>query len=89
MEQANERLKIAKTEHSAPSRKRQEGIERCQVSPSGGERAQGTSQRVVKKHARLTPSDTLCEKGKLLTDQRMEGMGNGKQTIPIQLIGRS
>jgi len=43
----------------------------------------------VKKHARLTPSDTLCEKGKLLTDQRMEGMGNGKKTIPIQLIGRS
>jgi hypothetical protein len=67
VEQANERLEIDKTEDSTPSRKRQERIGRCQVSPSGGERAQGTSQRVMKKHAWLTPGDTLREKGKLLT----------------------
>jgi hypothetical protein len=41
----------------------------------------------VKKHAWLTPSDALHEKGKLLTGHQMEGMGNGKKNIPIHVFG--
>jgi hypothetical protein len=82
-----DQIQVIPAPDGCPGGKRHEGVGWCQIHPGRGERAQRSSHRVVKKHAWLTPSDALHEKGKLLTGHQMEGMGNGKKNIPIHVFG--
>ena len=85
----DEHLQIGETQDSASSREHKKGVEWCQIGPSRGEGAETPGGRVVEEDPWFTPGKPLGHEGKLLTEERMEGMGDRKDQLSIRVIGCS
>jgi hypothetical protein len=66
-----------------------EGVGVGQVGPGGWDGAEVGRNGVTKEDARLAPGDALFNERELLAGERVEGMGDGENLYPIQVIGCS
>jgi hypothetical protein len=89
VQEVGEREQIGEAEESATGSEMTEGIGWREGGPGSRKGADLTGEGIEEEDPRFSPRPTLCEEGKLLVAEGMEGMSDGKADVVIQVIGCS
>jgi len=89
VQEVGEREQIGEAEESATGSEMTERIGWREGGPRSGKGADLTGEGVEKKDPGFSPGPALCEEGKLLVEEGMVGMDDGKADFVLRVIGCS
>lgn len=89
VQEIGKREQIGEAEDGATGSEMTERIGGSEGGPSSGKGANLTGEGIAEEDTRFSPGPALCQQGKLLIEERMEGMRDGEEALTIQVIGCS